>query len=80
MNDEEELLVIDRNGWRIVHKGKSFGPFGSERAALEVAVTWAINGVRQGHGVDVLVKDADGGIRVEWSCAQYRCTLAGAAA
>lgn len=79
MIDEEELLVVDRDGWRIVHKGKSFGPFGSEGAALETAVTWAINAVRQGHGVDVLVKDASGSVRVEWSCAQYRSTVADAA-
>ena len=37
MADEQELLVVDRNGWRIVHQGKSFGPFGSEKL-LPIAV------------------------------------------
>ena len=59
MTRQEVIHVIDDEGWRLLHRGTSFGPYPSEQDAISTARLWALNAERQGHAVRVVIHNGE---------------------
>lgn len=60
--------VVKHDGqWKISFDGKHYGPYGTQKEAIKVAVETAHKSGSDGHDAQVLVQGEDGKFRTEWT-------------
>ncbi len=63
-----QYLVISQDGqWRVSRHGKLYGPYPTQAAAVRSAGDVARASSLNDHHSEVLTKQADGTMRVEWT-------------
>ena len=58
-NATDEVIPYE-GGWGVDHQGSVVGPFVSKEAALEAALGPAMNAIKEGHGVRLVVPGSRG--------------------
>lgn len=61
------FVVYHGNEWKITFDGKQYGPYDSQKAAIQVAVNTAHKVGKEGHDAQVLVQGQDSRFRTEWT-------------
>ena len=67
MAAEQYFIVQDNNEWKISFKGKHYGPYDTQQAAIEAATDAAYAMGEIGIDAEVLVQDTDEKLRTAWS-------------
>jgi hypothetical protein len=63
-----QYVVVIKNGeWMIAFEDKHYGPYGTQRDAIRVAVDAAHKSGANGHDAQVLVQGTDNKFRTEWT-------------
>lgn len=63
-----EYFVVLQNGvWKIKHDGVNYGPYGTQRAAIRVAIGAAHRAGGGGFAAQVLVQGQNQQFRTEWT-------------
>jgi hypothetical protein len=70
MAAEQYFIVLHNNEWNISFKEKHYGPYATQREAIEAAIDAAYAMGEIGIDAQVLVQDADHKLRTEWSYGQ----------
>lgn len=60
-------VVLHEKQWKIKFNDQHFGPYDSQRAAIDVAVATAKKAWAGGHESQVKVQGADNEFRTEWT-------------
>ena len=66
MATEQYIVLIHNNEWKISFNDKLYGPFDTERDAVEAAIDAAYAMGEIGIDAQVVVQDADLKLRTEW--------------
>jgi hypothetical protein len=61
------VVVFDNNQWKISYDGQYFGPYSTQRTAIQAAVHGAHNAGKDGHDAQVLVQGENNQFRTEWT-------------
>ena len=70
MAAEQYIIVLQNHEWKISFKDKLYGPYDTERDAIEAAIDAAYSMGEIGIDAQVIVQDADLTRRVEWDYGQ----------
>lgn len=60
-------VVKQNNQWKIKHNDAHYGPYGTQRDAIQHAVNAAHKSGENGHDAQVLIQGADHLFRTEWT-------------
>jgi hypothetical protein len=60
-------VVLYQNQWRITFNDQRYGPYASQRAAIDEADKCARQAHKDGYDAQVLVQGVDNKFRVEWT-------------
>lgn len=61
------VVVLHEGEWKIKHDGKHYGPYRTQKLAIDAAVDAAHKAGVQGHDAQVLIQGADNRFRTEWT-------------
>lgn len=61
------VVVLHQNEWKISHNGKHYGPYKTQKDAIQIAVDTAKKAGDQGHNAQVLIQGTDNKFRTEWT-------------
>jgi hypothetical protein len=67
MAREQYVVVLHEQQWKISYDGKHYGPYPTQKAAIDAAVTAAHDAGTKGYDAQVLVQGADNRFRTEWT-------------
>ncbi len=63
-----QYFVVKHDGeWKISLEGKHYGPYSTQRAAINDAVDAAHSSGKSGYDAQVLIQGADNKFRTEWT-------------
>lgn len=64
----QQYFVVRHEGeWKIKYNGKHYGPYKTQKAAIDHAVDTAHAAGKKGHDAQVLVQGKDSKFRTEWT-------------
>lgn len=61
------FVVLHQGQWKVNFAGKHYGPYDSQRAAIQVAVATAQESGVKGYDAQVLVQGENNQFRTEWT-------------
>lgn len=61
------VVVLHEQEWKITYEGKHYGPYSTQKAAIDAAVSAAHTSGKNGHDAQVLVQGKDNLFRTEWT-------------
>jgi hypothetical protein len=61
------FVVYHNQEWKITFDGKRYGPYDTQKAAIQVAVNTAHKAGREGYDAQVLVQGQGNLFRTEWT-------------
>lgn len=67
MSRLQYVVVLHQQEWKISYNGKHYGPYATQKAAIDAAVTAAHGAGKKGYDSQVLVQGTDNRFRTEWT-------------
>jgi hypothetical protein len=61
------VVVLHQQEWKISYEGKHYGPYLTQKAAIDAAVAAAHSSGQSGYDAQVLVQGRDNLFRTEWT-------------
>lgn len=61
------FVVLHEGTWKITYEGKHYGPYNSQKSAIDAATAAGRKAVALGRDAQVLVQGADNRFRTEWT-------------
>ena len=67
MSRLQYFVVLHEGQWKVKFEGKHYGPYRTQKDAMDAAVTAAHSSGQKGHDAQVLVQGRDNLFRTEWT-------------